>query len=151
LVKAIVVEPILASGTRLTIWNCSIGSALKGPCCSLRRRDARGPDHVDDSRREAEQQKHDQPQRRGPDQPVERPADRGADQHAGNELGREPKAPRETCRARAPRIGGRSTTVGFGGVARPFAAELITETPEPCGKGLVGWTLRRVLARIVGH
>src|ERR1700677_4156337 len=145
------------------IWNWWIGSAMAAtvPSSFSRRRgrrrlvhvapghDAGRPHYIDDARGEAKQQEHDQPPRRGPEQAVERPPDGGTDQHSRHELGRQPKP------ARKPRcIGNRPTAVRFGGVARPVAAEFITETPEPRGKSsLVGRPTRRVVivARVVGH
>ena len=48
---------------------------------------ARRPHHVENTRGEPEQQKHDHSPRRNPEPPVEQPADAGADQDAGDELG----------------------------------------------------------------
>src|SRR5205823_11654293 len=99
----------------------------------------RCPHHVENARREAEQQKYDQPPQRDPKPSIEHPADGCPEQHPRDELGREPKA---TCHRR--RIGGRTLTrtlvgrtVGMN-MAEPFA-----ETLKPRGKrSLIGcWLL----------
>src|ERR1700731_2954469 len=111
-------------------------------------RDASSPHHIDNARREAEQQEHNHPPRRDPEQPIKRPADPGADPDAGHELAGEPKSARISgC------IGGRSTSARFGRFARPLPVDLIAETPEPRGESSLVSTLSRivVVARVIGH
>ena len=90
--------------------------------------------HVDHAGDEAEQNKHDEPPRRGRQQTVETPAKQRSDNNAGDQLRRKP----ETERHR--RGSGRSVSAFSSGLVSPdFAAvpnfgQPVIQTSEPCGK-----------------
>src|SRR3990167_6911314 len=119
LVKAISVFPILATGKRSMIWNCSIGSAAMGRRCALVGQmsvanDTCRPHHVKNPGGKAKQQKHNEPPRRDPEPAIEQPADYRTHDHARDQFGRQPKTA-----GHRRRIGGLTRTCGiFGRPAR---------------------------------
>jgi hypothetical protein len=112
------------------------------------RSDARRPHYIQNSRRETEQQEHNQSPRRGAQPAVDQPAKTRSHQHARDQLGREPK-PACECRGICglPRVG-----AVFGWAVRccdPFA-----ETLEP--RGELSLVVRRIVtfafaSRAVSH
>ena len=111
---------------------------------------ARCPHHVENTRGEAEQQKHNHSPRRDSEPAIDQPADRRTDQDPGHELGREPKATRDRRR-----IGGRALTQAtFGRTVGMDVAEPFAETLEPRGeRSLVRRRLFAIasFACVVGH
>src|SRR5579863_3103491 len=90
--------------------------------------------HIDHAGGKAEQNKHDEPPRRGRQQVVDPPADRRADDNAGDQLRREPEP------ARHRRGPGSSVSAFSSGLVSPdFAAvpnfgQPVIQISEPCGK-----------------
>src|SRR5688572_14788747 len=165
LVNAISWPKYLPSVSRFLISNWWIGSIAAvafiralGRARRLSPRCARGvvpdhasrPHHVENTRGEPEQQKHDHSPRRNPEPPVEQPADAGAKQDSSHELGRQPEAAGDRRRIRCRTCSGLTigSTAGID-LAKPFA-----ETLQPRGeRDLVGRGLLAItwLACVVGH
>src|SRR5262249_8004692 len=111
---------------------------------------ARSAHHIENAGCKAEQQKHDHSPGRNSEPAIHNPTERRADQDAGDEFGREPKAPRDRRGIRGSTLirTALGTTIGVD------VAQLLAQTLEPGGKrGLVVQRLFAItfFACVVGH